>query len=357
MSKSVQIKIKFKELGFDLIGFSKPYLDNKLTENFKKRASRDDLPPFMHSDLNSVLHPKRLHPWLETVIVVGLSYASSQNNDTRGFISSYTRGRDYHKVMAEMIQEGLKYLKKIYKDIKYSYYIDNGPVLEKVLAQQAGLGWIGKNTLLINENFGSYIFLGEIFINKKLVYNEKSKNNCEDCTQCMDNCPTNSLHTPYYLDYRTCRSNLTQIKGILKKEEEMMMGNCIWGCDECQINCPYNNNIPRDLHPAFEAKIGGNIVEILNYNRKGFPPSWTSSALSWRGMRIIQRNALIVLGNLGLKDEKYKKLIVKKMDDRSKIIRHYAYQTYLKLGFNLEHIKGKIDQEKEIDIDNIIKRK
>src|SRR6056297_3238672 len=308
MSKSVQIKIKFKELGFDLIGFSKPYLDNKLTENFKKRASRDDLPPFMHSDLNSVLHPKRLHPWLETVIVVGLSYASSQNNDTRGFISSYTRGRDYHKVMAEMIKEGLKYLKKIYKDIKYSYYIDNGPVLEKFLAQQAGLGWIGKNTLLINENFGSYIFLGEIFINKKLVYNEKSKNNCKDCTQCMD-------------------------------------------------NCPYNNNIPRDLHPAFEAKIGGNIVEILNYNRKGFPPSWTSSALSWRGMRIIQRNALIVLGNLGLKDEKYKKLIVKKMDDRSKIIRHYAYQTYLKLGFNLEHIKGKIDQEKEIDIDNIIKRK
>ena len=352
-----EIKRKFKEIGFDLIGFTKPVLDQDLVNNFKKRYRDDDLPPFVHNDVGSILNPNQLNPWSKTVIVLGLSYAQNEESDTDGFISRYTRGSDYHLVMENKLKKGIRYLKDLFDDLESAYYVDNGPVLEKVLAQQAGLGWIGKNTLLVNEKFGTYIFLGEIFINKSLDYDEKSENKCGDCTACLENCPTNSLRTPYYLNYRTCRSNLTQQKGYLEEKEEKLIGNCIWGCDDCQTACPYNENIPRGLHEEFQPKIKGDIIKILKFNKKNFPKKWLNKALSWRGMRIIQRNALIAINNLGIKNEQYKEVLIKKIEDPSPIIRYYAYKAYINLDFNLDLIEKQIKREKEIDIHNIIKRK
>lgn len=357
MKLNKKIKRKFKEIGFDLIGFTKPVLDPKLTKNFKKRYKEDDLPFFVHKDVESILNPKKLNPWTKTIIVAGISYAQKEDSDSDGFISSYTRGTDYHLVMENKLKEGVKYLNNLFDDLKSNYYVDNGPVLEKVLAQQAGLGWIGKNTLLINEKFGTYLFLGEIFINKKLDCDKKTENKCGDCTACLENCPTNSLDIPYYLNYRTCRSNLTQQKGYLDEKQAKLIGNCVWGCDDCQVVCPYNENIARGLHPEFEPKIKGDIVKILNFNRKNFPKEWLNKALSWRGMRIIQRNALIAIGNLGIKNKQYKGVLIKKIKDPSPIIRYYAYKAYLKLGFDLSLIEEDIKNEREININNIIKRK
>ena len=344
------LKAKFNNLGFDLVGFTRPKLKKELSKNFKNRYNKDDLPSFVHHNVESILNPKKEAPWANTIIVVGLSYASSKIQETDGFISRYARGVDYHNVMEEKIKEGIEVLKKSFKNLKYSYYIDNGPVLEKALAQQAGLGWIGKNTLLINEKYGSYIFLGEIFINKKLSIDNPAVNKCGNCTLCRDNCPTDSLETPYYLNYRTCRSYLTQEKGILDQNKEILIGNCIWGCDNCQEACPFNKEIPRDLHSEFEPKITGNIVDILNYDRKDFPEKWLNTALSWRGMRVIQRNALISLINLNVKKEKYRKVILKKMTDNSPILRYYAYKAYISLGYDISQIQDKINKENEINI-------
>jgi len=357
MLKSIEIKEKFKEIGFDLIGITKPELKKELVKDFVKRYKEDDLPPFIHNEIDSILNPKKLHPWTQSIIVVGLCYAQKELDNSDGFISRYTRGEDYHIVMKEKIEVALDYLKDIYDNLQYSFYIDNGPVLEKALAQQAGLGWIGKNTLLVNEDYGTYIFLGEIFLNKKLKYDKKSQNKCGDCTDCFDNCPTNSLNKAYYLNYRTCRSNLTQQKGILNEKQERLIANCIWGCDDCQIGCPYNENIPKGLHMEFEPKIKGDIVEILKFNKKNFPKKWLNTALSWRGMRIIQRNALIAINNLGKKEEKYRDVLLTKIKDSSPIIRYYAYKAYINLGFNLNLIRNDIKKEREIDVEKILKRK
>ena len=357
MDKSIEIKRKFQKLGFNLIGYTKPELDHDLIQDFKKRAKNNDLPSFVHHDLNSILNPQKLYPWAESVIVVGMSYAFDSKAETDGFISRYSRGDDYHQVMEEKIKAGINYLESIYDGLKTAFNIDSGPVLEKVLAQQAGLGWIGKNTLLVNDRYGTYIFLGEIFINKSLDFDKRTEDKCEDCQACLDNCPTNSLATPYYLNYRTCRSNLTQLKGILNQKQERLIGNCIWGCDDCQVACPYNQNIPKGLHKEFEPKIRGDIVEILKYDRKNFPKKWLNTALSWRGMRVIQRNALIALKNLGVKDKKYKEVLLDKIKARSPIIRYYAYQAYISLGYSLELIEEQLKQETEIDINKILKRK
>lgn len=353
MNKNKLIKRKFKELGFDLIGFTYPVIEKSLLSNFKKRYQDDDLPPFVSDDIKSMVNPKRKHPWAESVIVLGISYARSERDDSDGFISRYSRGKDYHYIIKEKIKKGIKFLNEIFTDLKYSFYVDQGPVLEKALAQQAGLGWIGKNTLLINERYGSYLFLGEIFINKKLNYDKMAVNRCGECRRCIENCPTDSLDTPYYLNYRTCRSHLTQVRGILDEEQKKLIGNSIWGCDNCQEVCPYNKDIEYNLHPEFEPKIRGDILKILSYDRKDFPKKWLNSALSWRGMRIIQRNALIAICNLKLQEDKYRDVIFKKIEDPSPIIRYYAYQAYIASGYDLDLIKANIRQEKEIDLDNI----
>ena len=348
------IKMKFNKIGFDLVGFTRPNINHKFSKNFKKRYNEDDLPSFVHHNVENILNPKKEAPWAKTIIVLGLSYASSINQNTDGFISRYTRGIDYHKVMREKIEKGIEVLKNNFDNLKYSFYVDNGPVMEKALAQQAGLGWIGKNTLLINEKYGSYIFLGEIFIDKEFSVDEPTKDKCRDCTLCRDNCPTDSLETPYYLNYKTCRSNLTQEKGILNKSKEKLIGNCVWGCDNCQEACPFNKEIPKDLHTEFEPKITGNIVDILNYDRKEFPKRWVNSALSWRGMRVIQRNALISLINLDIRKEDYRKVIIKKMKDNSPILRYYAYKSYLSLGFEISEIQDIINKEAEVNIKKIL---
>ncbi|MGM0445929.1 MAG: tRNA epoxyqueuosine(34) reductase QueG [Bacillota bacterium] len=354
-NKSMVLKKKLKKLGFDLVGFTKPELDQDLIKNFIKRLKNDDLPPFIHHDIESILNPKSLVPFAESVIVLGLSYVWDDNDNGDGYISYYTRGEDYHNVFKRKMKKAVSILNNFYNDLEFNFFVDNAPVLEKVFAQQAGLGWIGKNTLLINEDFGSYLFLGEIFINKKLKYDKKAENKCGSCTACIENCPTGSLNTPYYLNYRTCRSSLTQVKGILDKTQERLIGNSIWGCDKCQDICPYNKDIPKNLHKELKPKIEGNIIKILNYNKKTFPKKWLNSALSWRGMRTIQRNALIALKNNGIADKKYKDVLIKRIKDNSPIIRYYVFKAYISLGFNLDEIKEIIENEKEIDIENILK--
>src|SRR6056297_1089133 len=144
MDNNKLIKRKFKELGFDLVGFTYPKIEKSLLVNFKKRFKNDDLPKFVSDDVESIIKPKRKHPWAKSVIVLGISYARSEENNLDGFISRYCRGRDYHYVLKEKIKKGIEFLNQLFDNLNYSFYVDNGPVLEKAFAQQAGLCWIGK---------------------------------------------------------------------------------------------------------------------------------------------------------------------------------------------------------------------
>lgn len=348
MDKSNLIKEKLHNIGFDLVGFTRPVIQDHHLVHIKRRIKDNDLPYFMHPDTDKLISPKSLDPWAETIISLALSYATSVQDQADGYISNYARGKDYHRVMKNKILEGISSIKEEFNDFRSEYYIDNAPILEKVIASQAGLGWIGKNTTLINKKYGSYLFLGEIFINKKLKYDDPGKNLCKDCSLCIENCPTDSLNISYYLNYNSCRSSLTQLKGVLNNDQEKLIGNSIWGCDHCQEVCPYNHNSIKDIHSEFKPILRGDIIDILNYKREDLPIKWQESALSWRGMRIIHRNALIVLINMVGDGKKYKKVIEEKFKDSSPIIRYYAYKAYLSFDYDQSEVKKIINNDQEL---------
>lgn len=333
MNKMI-IKNRAKELGFDLIGITTADPFKKIYKILQKRKEKNQLPDFMEKNIKLITHPELVFPGAKSIISVAMSYAVNLPENEDGFISRYTRGRDYHKVFSKKLNLLSEFIKKMDNNIKTRYFCDTGPLLERAIASRAGLGWIGKNTNLINPEYGSYLFLGEILTNLKLKSDSpKFKNKCENCKLCLKNCQGQALK-PYYLDHNNCISFLTQKKGILSKKERNIINDCIWGCDQCQEICPYNKQIPRNLHPDFSVKIKANIEEILNLDKNNIPPKWNNTALSWRGLRILKRNTLIVIKNKNL--TKYIPLVRDQLSHPSPIIRSYVLWTLFNIDSNFK---------------------
>src|SRR5690554_555038 len=261
-----QIKNKSREIGFDLVGITTADSFPEVFENLKKR----NLSNFIKHNLKLLTTPKLHLSGAKSIISLGISYASSKkyfNEDS--YIALYARGKDYHSVIKEKINLLIEYISKYYPEIKMKAYTDSPYILEKEIAFRAGLGWIGKNNILINPLYGSYLLLGEIIIDIELKYDERLViNKCGDCTLCLDNCPGGALEKPHYLNYQNCVSYLTQKPGLLNKWEREKIDNNLWGCDKCLEICPYNRNIPVDLHPEFYPVLKGHIKGIINKTEK-----------------------------------------------------------------------------------------
>ena len=246
-----KIKTLGLELGFNHIGISdlnlehakKPY-QNWIDSNFQGDMSYLK----KHSDLK--FNPQKLVPKTIRIISARIDYFPNDKNTKlalknkdQAYISRYALGRDYHKV----IRAKLKKLSIKIKDeitnypIEFRVFTDSAPVLEVELAEKSGLGWRGKHTLLINKEHGSWFFLGEIFINLPLPVDKKLTNHCGTCSACIDICPTKAIVAPYKLDARKCISYLTiEHKGVIPIEYRNAIGNRIYGCDDCQLMCPWN---------------------------------------------------------------------------------------------------------------------
>ena len=282
------VKRRANEMGFDLVGITgvEPSIFADAYREWVEQGFAGEM-HYLTRDLHRRLDPAELLPNARSIIVVGMNYANTDNPgvptdlapDTAIF-ARYARGDDYHDVMTPRLRELLMYIKELAGEgTEGRIYVDTGPLLEREVAQRAGLGWFGKNTLLINTKRGSYFLLGEIITNVLLPRDTPALGGCGTCTRCMDACPTQAIIAPFKLDARRCISYLTiELKGAIPEEFRPAIadsGNRIFGCDICQEVCPFNirRSVPTE-EPAFQAR------EVTDY-----PPLMELMVLSEEGFR------------------------------------------------------------------------
>ncbi len=219
----------------------------------------------------------------------------------KGFISRYALGRDYHKVLRQGLQKLADRISDKIGDFGYRAFVDSAPVLEKALAEKAGLGWIGKHSNLLNKDAGGWFFLGELYTDLPLPVGIPAENHCGSCTRCIDVCPTNAIVAPYQVDARRCISYLTiELRDSIPVEFRTAMGNRIYGCDDCQAVCPWNkfsqptdedDFLPREPLDAPE------LLQLFAWSKAEFMQRMEGSAIRRIGFQCWQRNIAVALGN------------------------------------------------------------
>ena len=219
-----------------------------------------------------------------------------------GYISRYTLGRDYHKLMRKRLQQLAQKISNQIGDFGYRVFVDSAPVLEKPLAEKAGLGWIGKHTNLINRRAGSWFFLGEIYTDLPLPFDPPStESHCGSCMACIDICPTQAIVAPYQLDARRCISYLTiELKGAIPVEFRSQIGNRIYGCDDCQLVCPWNRFASPSQEDDFRTRHrldAPSLVELFRWDEPTFLNNTEGSAIRRIGHLRWLRNVAVALGN------------------------------------------------------------
>lgn len=305
-----QIKQWGLELGFQQIGIS----DTDLQQ--AERRLQHWLAQGYHADMDYMYKHglKRSRPALlqaETVSIISvrMDYLSETqepiettlNNPVAGFISRYALGRDYHKVLRKRLQKLALRIEQEVGIFGYRAFVDSAPVLEKAIAEKAGLGWIGKHSNLINKKAGSWFFLGEIYTSLALPMDTPSTNHCGQCSACIDICPTQAIVAPYQVDARKCISYLTiELKGSIPETLRPLMGNRIYGCDDCQLICPWNRFAQLSTETDFNPRHNLNaqhLIELFNWSETEFLRKTEGSAIRRIGYQQWLRNIAVALGN------------------------------------------------------------
>ncbi len=219
----------------------------------------------------------------------------------RAFVSRYALGRDYHKLLRRRLQQLADRIGAAIGPFGYRVFVDSAPVLEKALAQQAGLGWIGKHTNLINSKAGSWFFLGELYTDLELPIDAPDTDHCGSCQACIDICPTRAIVAPYQLDARRCISYLTiELRGAIPIELRPLLGNRIYGCDDCQLVCPWNRFAHASAEPDFAPRGGldsATLAELFAWSETEFLSRTEGSAIRRIGHECWLRNIAVALGN------------------------------------------------------------
>lgn len=253
--------------------------------------------------------PDELVPGTLRIISVRMDYFPEDSNAigvlndaTLGYVSRYALGRDYHKVLRSRLTKLGEKIQATIQDTEYRVFTDSAPVLEKPIAEKAGLGWIGKHTNLINSKAGSYFFLGELFTNLPLPIDEPQlTSHCGSCTACIEVCPTAAIIAPYQLDARRCISYLTiELHGSIPIEFRSMIGNRIYGCDDCQLFCPWNKFAKSSQEDDFKPRhdlADSTLIELFAWDEETFLKKTEGSAIRRIGHERWLRNIAVALGN------------------------------------------------------------
>lgn len=261
LTATLKVRQKTLELGFDRCGFAKAEpLDQeavKLEEWLKQ--NRHGTMDWMQNHFDKRIDPTKLVPGSKSVVSVIAGYRFEKNEQfdlqsNTPKIAKYARGRDYHKVFKAKLKELFRYTEEIIGSISGRVFVDSAPVMDKAWAQRAGLGWIGKNSNLLNKTHGSWFLIGEMIIDVPFVYDAPETEHCGTCTRCIDACPTDAIYEPYKVDAKRCISYLTiELKDNIPNEFREQMGEWMFGCDICQDVCPWNRKAEygqfNDLRP------------------------------------------------------------------------------------------------------------
>lgn len=299
-----------RELGFQQMGVSdvdlerhEAFLNQWLENGFHGEMSYME----RHGTLRS--RPPELHPGTQRVISVRMDYLPETSTEVealleqpdKGVISRYALGRDYHKLMRKRLQKLAHKIEQHIGAFGYRVFVDSAPVMEKALAEKAGLGWIGKHSNVINKKAGSWFFLGEIYTDLPLETDQPATEHCGGCVKCIDVCPTQAIVAPYKVDARRCISYLTiELRSSIPVEFRKMMGNRIYGCDDCQMVCPWNRFAHLTDEADFAPRHGldtPQLIELFEWTESEFLKRTEGSAIRRIGYDCWLRNIAIALGN------------------------------------------------------------
>jgi epoxyqueuosine reductase len=307
---ATQIRAWAHELGFQAVGISDTDLsaaENGLLEWLAHGYHGGLDYMAIHGTKRS--RPAELLPGTLRVISLRMSYAPPDTRDSwhvlangeRAFISRYAMGRDYHKVLRNRLAKLAEKIRGTVAGFDGRVFTDSAPVLEVELARKAGLGWRGKHTLLLSREHGSWFFLGEIYVNLPLPVDKSQQEHCGTCTRCIEVCPTRAIVAPYRLDARRCISYLTiELKGSIPIELRPLIGNRIYGCDDCQMVCPWNRFAQASCEPDFAVRHGlddVSLVELFAWDAAAFNNNLAGSAIYRIGHEQWLRNIAVALGN------------------------------------------------------------
>lgn len=252
--------------------------------------------------------PAELLPGTLRVISVRMDYlpaaagfATNLADPTQAYISRYALGRDYHKVLRQRLKQLGERISTQVAELGFRPFVDSAPVLERPLAAKAGLGWIGKHSLLLNEEAGSWFFLGELLVDIPLPVDQPVTQDCGNCVACITSCPTGAIVAPFVVDARRCISYLTiELKDDIPEEFRPLLGNRIYGCDDCQLVCPVNRNAPLTQEADFARRPqwrNQSLVDLFGWSEAEFLRLTEGSAIRRIGYQRWQRNIAVALGN------------------------------------------------------------
>jgi epoxyqueuosine reductase len=329
-----RIKEQALAVGFDLVGvapvqespelaFFERWLDAGYAgEMHYLRRSRE-----RRRDLQQVL------PAAQSVVVCGLNYdtdfpySTDLTDSDRGWIARYAWGADYHQAMQDKLAQLQAFIATLVPPNTASkLYVDTGPVVERVYAKYAGLGWFGKNTCLLNTQLGSWLLLGEIILTIPLAYDRPGLDHCGTCTRCLEACPTQALLEPYVLDAQRCIAYLTiELKGAIPEEFRAQTGQHIFGCDICQDVCPWNRKrhftTDADLQP-YPGQVYPRLEELAHMTQEEFHRRFRGTAIERSKRRGLLRNVCVAMGNSG--NTAFIPLLESLLDDAEALVQEHA---------------------------------
>jgi epoxyqueuosine reductase len=303
----MNIKEKARSLGFQLVGIAPtgPSPESLFYPEWLARGYAGEM-QYLEKQTPGRMNAETILPGARSVIVCAMNYNTDRPLTTydglRAWISRYAWGEDYHEVLSAKLRELASWLEQ-QGPSRTKTYVDTGPLLERVYAKYAGIGWFGKNTCIINEKSGSWFFLGCIVTDIELPYDTPAPDRCGSCTRCIDACPTDAIVAPYILDSRKCISYLTiELRGDIPESEREGIGHHLFGCDICQDVCPWNRKAPTSDDPAFQAKPGlfwPELDRLLDLDEDGWRHLIKGTALKRAKLRGLLRNLMTVAGNSG----------------------------------------------------------
>ena len=328
-----RLKTRALSEGFDSIQFTNPDQIPDLTEPLQKFLEQGYHGDMAWMEKHQIRRQNPINLWAETnsIIVLGLNYGSGVNplknlqQKEKGNISIYARGDDYHDIIKKKLKKLSHWIIQETQE-KVKYFVDTAPLMEKPLAATSGMGWQGKHTNLVSRKFGSWLFIGSLFTTAHFPIDYPEKNHCGSCQACLDICPTNAFPKPYEIDARRCISYLTiETKKQIPREFRSLMGNRIYGCDDCLAICPWNKyaQISQEIKLKERPEINNQkLIELVQLDDVKFRALFKKSPIKRTGRHRFVRNVLIALGNANNAD--LLPYIEARLTDESPLVRGMA---------------------------------
>jgi epoxyqueuosine reductase len=308
MSITRQIKDCARDLGFDLVGVT-PAVTPEGVTHLREWLQRGYAGEMGYMQLHAAAreHPRNVLEGVRSLIVVAMNYRTAEPTapgPLEGRVSRYAWGEDYHRIMRQRLKQLGDFLRNELPGCRTRAVVDTAPLLERDFARLAGIGWVGKNTVLINKRLGSWLFLGALLTDVELDYDQPhAADHCGTCTRCLDACPTHAFVGPHRLDSRLCISYLTiELRGPIPKELRSGVGDWLFGCDVCQEVCPWNRKAPSCDIQDYKARNGGgnmDLVRLLEMDDESLRGTMAGTPLTRAGLSGLRRNAAVLLGNSG----------------------------------------------------------